>query len=460
MHISTLFTALTGAGLALANSNVQEATRYSSWMLNSIISRGQGVANSGARTGQIEQGIFQDALRNAIMSAEFSGTNSTILASYLNESLQSSAEELLNATNDASLPLDRFSIGNALLYQYKRNATGVALDAIEALKISTDLQTRNSQGGFWYYQAYHQWSYNDGMYSLPAWYIHYTKLYEPHNLTAVVDDVVKQFDLLRNHTYHPSDGLLVHGYDESKTAVWANPVTGASSITWGRALGWHLAGLVETLEVLPKELVAAHFHLQSMFRQLVDAIIKTADDASGVWWQVLDQGGRQGNYLESSASALFTYSILKGARLGYLKDNDIAYVSAGERAWKYMRDHFVVSDSNGTISWNETVTVCSLNSSATYEVRVTYTHSDVFLTYYSTISRSLSISTVSSDLPHLCSQASSMNGCPINPVTLTKVVQLISRTRNLVISYAISTLFDSCNVARRDRSPCRLLLVQ
>ncbi|KAF1344170.1 glycosyl hydrolase [Delphinella strobiligena] len=339
-------------------------------MLSSIISRGQGVANSGARTGQIEQGIFQDALRNAIMTTDASGNNSTIFSSYLNASLQSSAEDLLNATADASIPMDRFSIGNALLYQYKRNATGVALDAIEALKKSTDLQTRNSQGGFWYYQAYHQWSYLDGMYSLPAWYIHYATLYEPHNLTAVVDDVVNQFDLLWSHDYHPSTGLLVHGYDESKTAVWANPVTGASSIVWGRSLGWYLTGLVETLEVLPKDFVAAHFHLQSRFRQLVDAIIKVADDASGVWWQVLDQGGRQGNYLESSASALFTYSILKGARLGYLTDNDTAYISAGERAWKYMRDHFVVPESNGTISWNETVAVCSLNSSATYEYYV------------------------------------------------------------------------------------------
>lgn len=369
MHFHAIIRMLLVVNSALAIAHAAKPSCYSSWMLESIISRGQGVSSSGASTSQIELGIFQSALRNAIGAADHPDPGSERWSLYLNQSLQSSVGSLSNATKDASEPLDRFSIGSALLYQYGRNATGATSDAIAALKRSTDLQSRNNQGGFWYYQAYPQWSYDDGMYSLPAWYVHYTRLFEPSNLTAVVEDVVSQFDLLWSHDYRPSNGLLVHGYDASKTAVWANPVTGASPIVWGRSMGWYLTGLLETLEVLPKEFVAARVNLQSRFNQLVDAVIEAADNVSGVWWQVVDQGGRQGNYLESSASALFTYNILKGARLGFHGNNSMIRVTAGKRAWEYMRGHFVVHDQNGTVSWNETVSVCSLNSSASYEVR-------------------------------------------------------------------------------------------
>jgi rhamnogalacturonyl hydrolase YesR len=76
------------------------------------------------------------------------------------------------------------------------------------------------------------------MYSLAPWYIHYTQLLEPSNFTAVVADVVNQFDLLWSHDLQNDTGLLVYGYDASKKAVWANSVTGASPIVWvGRSGG-------------------------------------------------------------------------------------------------------------------------------------------------------------------------------------------------------------------------------
>lgn len=106
------------------------------------------------------------------------------------------------------------------------------------------------------------------MFSLLGWYVQYTALYEPQNLTAVVDDVANRFDLLWNHTYKATNGLIVHGYDESKIAVWANPVTGASPSVWGRSMGWYLTGLLETLEVLPREFVLARHQLQSKFQRL------------------------------------------------------------------------------------------------------------------------------------------------------------------------------------------------
>jgi rhamnogalacturonyl hydrolase YesR len=86
--------------------------------------------------------------------------------------------------------------------------------------------------------------------------------------------------------------------------------------------------------------------------------------------QVVTDAGRQGSYLESSATALFTYSLLKGLRLGFVdgRENCRQTSEVGWKAYDYMTNNFVVKNANGTLGWNETVTVCSLNSTATYEV--------------------------------------------------------------------------------------------
>lgn len=92
---------------------------YSAWMLESIISRQQGLVNSGASSGKIELGVFQSALRQAIESsnpADQSSVQKWTL--YLDQSLLGSTPSLPNASRDAHYPLDRFSIWNSLLYQY------------------------------------------------------------------------------------------------------------------------------------------------------------------------------------------------------------------------------------------------------------------------------------------------------------------------------------------------------
>jgi hypothetical protein len=123
---------------------------YSAWMLEPIISRQQGLANSGASTGEVELGVFQSALSQAIESsnpADQSSVQNWTL--HLDQSLLGSTPSLLNASRDAHYPLGRFSIGNSLLCQYSQNESNnvsisaTALAAIKALRTSTDYQTRN-----------------------------------------------------------------------------------------------------------------------------------------------------------------------------------------------------------------------------------------------------------------------------------------------------------------------------
>ena len=227
------------------------------------------------------------------------------------------------------------------------------------------------------------------MYSFAPFDSLYTTLLSASNITSTTTDILNQLDLLYEHCLDPSTGLLHHGYDASHTAIWADPVTGSSPWVWGRSLGWYLLGLGDLLENWTASRQSAEYRgLVNRFRTLVVAVVKVQDQQSGGWWQIMTEGGREGNYAESSAIALFVSVILKGLRLGLLVeanlvarcpkggilgneskgDDSTSLAYSAEQGYKWLMENAVVKETNGTLDWNRTVGVCSLNSTATYEV--------------------------------------------------------------------------------------------
>jgi rhamnogalacturonyl hydrolase YesR len=176
---------------------------------------------------------------------------------------------------------------------------------------------------------------------------------------------VLQFDNIEAHTRNKTSGLLQHGYDESKKAVWADPVTGAAPMVWDRAVGWYFLALLEVLQLFP-ESHPGYARLLGYFTTLA-AALKSAQDASGGFWLVMNEPypGRSGNYVESSATAMFTTGWLKGMRLGFLGDE---YLDAAKEAYTLMTERFVTTNSDGTLNWEGTVLVGSLGSNGTFEV--------------------------------------------------------------------------------------------
>ena len=76
--------------------------------------------------------------------------------------------------------------------------------------------------------------------------------------------------------------------------------------------------------------------------------------------------GKKGNYIESSASAMFTYGLLKGIKEGHLKKSD--YLTPARKGYDLLTKEFIQKNANGTLNWLGTVEVGSLNSNGTYEV--------------------------------------------------------------------------------------------
>jgi rhamnogalacturonyl hydrolase YesR len=342
--------------------------RLSFMMAKSIVSRSQGtITGLGGSSEPLQAGLTQKAFRKYVNQYP-DDASAQMIEDYIKSSVDSALPFLNNASKDTSYPLDRLSNGNNMIYLSQKEGNNTILNGASALRKSIDIQNRTAIEGLWYF-VYPEWSYLDGMYSLAPFYALYTNTLDRGNSSAYAD-MFYQLNLLWRHCRHNDTGLLVHGYDYSKTAAWANPTTGASPYVWGRSLGWYMMALVDTLEILEpvktssKELTYQWKLWKSRFEDLSAAVVKSIDQASGAWWQILDQPGREGNYIESSGSAMFVYSLLRGSRLRYLPD----YSNIANRAYEYIVDNFVIDNHNGTLSYNKTVAVCSLNSTASYEV--------------------------------------------------------------------------------------------
>lgn len=231
------------------------------------------------------------------------------------------------------------------------------MKAIELVRSQLDTHPRTSQGGFWHKKAYPWQMWLDGLYMAQPFYAEYTSRYEAsEKRDSVYRDILGHFLTVAEHTYDPATRLLRHAWDESREMFWCDPENGQSAHAWGRALGWYCMAIVETLPFIP-EGTEGRDELIDIFRKLWEALPDYTDPETGMWYQVLDQPGREGNYVEATCSAMFTYSLLKGIRLGYL---DSALEDYAEMAYRSMLDTFVGKDADGLLELRQCCAVAGL----------------------------------------------------------------------------------------------------
>lgn len=215
-------------------------------------------------------------------------------------------------------------------------------------------QPRTPDGGFWHKQRYTNQMWLDGIYmGLPFYAAMGRYLKEPGQ---AYDEVVKQILLIDRHTYDAKSGLNYHGWDAAKIQPWANPQTGCSPNFWGRAEGWYVMALVDVLDFLPKD-HPGRAQIIEILKQTAAGIVKWQDPKTGVWWQVMDQGGREGNYLEATASSMFVYSLAKGVNHGYLSRD---YIPAIEKGYAGIIKQFIRPDGDNRWSLTRCCSVAGL----------------------------------------------------------------------------------------------------
>ena len=184
------------------------------------------------------------------------------------------------------------------------------------------------------------------------------------DVIKIYEDAVNQLVSTYERTLDSTTGLNRHAYDETRKAFWSDSITGLSQHCWGRAQGWYTMALIEVLDALP-EYYARRVEVIDLLKKDLDAVIKWQDKKSGVWYQVMDSPGREGNYLESTCSAMFTYVLLKAYRKGYVGTK---YRDAGIKAYRGIINNFIRVNDDKTISLTNCCSVAGLGPAATDEV--------------------------------------------------------------------------------------------
>ena len=249
--------------------------------------------------------------------------------------------------------LDLINSGRILFEIYKTSGNEKYRKAIFLLREQLKTHPRTSEGGFWHKLVYPHQMWLDGIYMASPFYAQFGQVFDE---PQAFDDVVNQVVVIQKHTADSVTGLNYHGWDESREQQWADSVTGHSPHVWGRAQGWYLMALVDILDFIPED-YPGRKNIISILNTSAQAVVNVQDTASGVWYQVLDQGDREGNYLEATGSCMFVYSLLKGIRMGYL---DQSYMKPAKKGFDGILKNFIQENEDSTISLTNCCAVAGL----------------------------------------------------------------------------------------------------
>jgi unsaturated rhamnogalacturonyl hydrolase len=323
-----------------------DGNTWSAWMANSVMQRHRLLS----RRWQYESGVVLLAIKKV-----WQETGDQKYYDYV----KSNVDEFVGPSGKIrtyrpeEYNLDQINEGKLLFFLHETTGDERYKKAAYLLRQQLQAQPRTNAGGFWHKQIYPHQMWLDGIYMASPFYAEFAKRFDE---TQGFDDVAHQIVIIEKHTRDPETGLLYHAWDESKSQRWANSKTGCSPNFWGRALGWYAMAIPDVLDHLPRD-HAQRGRLIAIFQATIDAVAQVQDPASGVWYQVLDQGDRAGNYLEASASCMFVYAIAKGVRKGYLGKE---YAAMAKRGYEGILTEFVTMDEQGLVNLDRICAVAGL----------------------------------------------------------------------------------------------------
>jgi unsaturated rhamnogalacturonyl hydrolase len=273
------------------------------------------------------------------------------VTAYYNKAIQEDGNILLYKASDYNI--DRINPGKPLFRLYEITDNEKYKKALFLLRDQMKTHPRVSTGGFWHKKSYPNQMWLDGIYMASPLLAQFAVTF---NEPTLLDDVANQIILMERYARDEKTGLLYHGWDESREQRWADPTTGRSPNFWGRGMGWYAMALVDVLDFFPKD-HPKRAVIISILKRLAEAAAKVQDEQTGVWYQVLDQAGREGNYAEASASCMFVYALAKGVRNGYI---DARYRNNVLRGYAGILKEFIEVDASNLVNLNRVCAVAGL----------------------------------------------------------------------------------------------------
>jgi unsaturated rhamnogalacturonyl hydrolase len=249
--------------------------------------------------------------------------------------------------------IDKINPAKGLITLYKRTGEEKYRKAINLFVNQMKSQPKTKTGGYWHKQKYPNQMWLDGIYMASPFLAQYAKEF---NAPEWFDVVSHQVLIIHKKALDPATGLLYHAWDESKEQRWSNQITGQSPHFWSRAMGWYLMAIVDILDFFPEN-HSDRDKMITILKDEIDALLKIADSETGLWYQVLDQGSRAGNYIEGSGSCMYIYAMAKAANRGYIDAN---YKKIANKKFDSVIRTLIRKDENGDIILKNVCGGCGL----------------------------------------------------------------------------------------------------
>lgn len=227
-------------------------------------------------------------------------------------------------------------------------------EALKQIRAQLETQPRTEEGNFWHKKIYPWQVWLDGLFMAQPFYAKYDTVYGG---MANYQDILNQFKMVRKNLYVEEKGLYIHAYDEKRAQPWADPETGHSPNFWLRAIGWYIVSLVETYAEISETIFEVKEAFVPLLQEAVDGLLAYRDPESGLFYDLVDLPDLEGNYLETSGSAMIAFALLKAARLGML-DPEV-YGKIGREMMKSIHDRMLVEE-DGCFKLTQMVEVSGL----------------------------------------------------------------------------------------------------
>ena len=228
--------------------------------------------------------------------------------------------------------------------------------ALKTLFKQLQNQPRTKEGVYWHKAIYANQVWLDGIFMGLPFYCNYAvQTMKPKKAEKYLNDAVDQMVKTDYRTYDEKTQLWKHAWDETHQQFWANKKDGKSQHCWARALGWYVMAMTECLDAMPEN-YARRQEVIDLLNKAMKSVVKYQDKKTGVWYDVLDVKSDK-NYLESTASSMFAYVLLKGYRKGYLSEE---YLKAGVKAYNGILKQFIKVNADKTISLTRCCAVSGL----------------------------------------------------------------------------------------------------
>jgi rhamnogalacturonyl hydrolase YesR len=261
------------------------------------------------------------------MEKMWRSTGDSTYFNYIKKYVDKHVDENSNVPRFSNNALDNFLPGYAIIFMYEQTNEDRYKKAAEKVRDGFNDYPRNSDGSFWHGDwAPHQ-LWVDGVFMGQMFLSRYGSVIG--DSAYAFGEVTKQMKLALKSCLKPN-GLLLHGWDESKEASWANKETGLAPEVWSEGLGWYAVLLADVFDYLPR--TADYNYLMSALQNLCKGLKDAQDSKTGMWCQVVDKCDQPGNWNETSGTGMYLYLLKKAIDKGYISSEE--YSPVVQKAYK------------------------------------------------------------------------------------------------------------------------------